>query len=793
MAGEIGEADIYTDFSKITIGSHTYNVKDAVARELASNAKCKVHAITESMVTVATDATKGVSPYNTSYGYTNITINDTNFEWVEGDLYIFIVDTKLVVASNNRNVRVRIGTSGTWIPVYLDSSIMAGSSYFTKASQRIFVYKKTYQTSIGALHMMSDSNTTYAYLVNTIAGDATSSPVVIDSAGYGARYSLIFPTTADRSKWSSLVKSSSTGTTKTAPTLTYYLQDPLYIYSANIAAGAKPVNALYQYYQEMDLRYTANTSNTYLVAYDRAFLWLKDYDEATKTFKADAAVGNIVSATKLGTKWGTSITKDIYLYWLGYTTATWYQLNPLMVDAPRVWKYTPGTGTLVPIVDKVFSGSYNDLTDKPTIPAKVSDLTNDSGYITGYTETDPTVPSWAKQPNKPTYTASEVGALPSTTVIPPTVTESTVSGWGFTKNTGTYSKPSGGIPKTDLTTAVQTSLDKADTALQEHQSLANYVQTTDSRLSDARTPKSHTHTKSQITDFPTIPTKLPNPQKLTINGTEYDGSSAVSLTIEGGNQNPKHNWQTPTVRSSSYATLTNGGFFIEGSHVHVQCEFTLGTSGAFVSKAANYIATGFPTPDYSVALSCYVAQKGGCDAMIFTTAGRLYLTPNIALASGDIVRVTGDYYIPSLEPTDTISVRIVNGGSNIDIDLTSLVQSMVNPYEMYTEDIEDIALVFSEQIEEDMTWVIVPGEVTTSNVPWFLIVVLSAAGGDSINYSWCSSTTLYPFIDENGFIKFTNGSNIYSLMSGGSSLVRSTEVINPSTQYSLSLDGGGPV
>ena len=54
--------------------------------------------------------------------------------------------------------------------------------------------------------------------------------------------------------------------------------------------------------------------------------------------------------------------------------------------------------------------------------------------LTSYTETDPTVPAWAKASAKPTYTASEVGALPDTTVIP---TESTVSGWGFTKNTGT--------------------------------------------------------------------------------------------------------------------------------------------------------------------------------------------------------------------------------------------------------------------------------------------------------------------------------------------------------------------
>lgn len=37
---------------------------------------------------------------------------------------------------------------------------------------------------------------------------------------------------------------------------------------------------------------------------------------------------------------------------------------------------------------------------------------------TGSEESDPTVPEWAKQPNKPIYTAHEVGALPDTTKIP---------------------------------------------------------------------------------------------------------------------------------------------------------------------------------------------------------------------------------------------------------------------------------------------------------------------------------------------------------------------------------------
>lgn len=94
--------------------------------------------------------------------------------------------------------------------------------------------------------------------------------------------------------------------------------------------------------------------------------------------------------------------------------------------------------------------------------------------------------------------------LSGTPNIPNQITETTVSEWGFTKNNGTYSKPTNGIPKTDLDASVQTSLGKADTALQlsaisdmetkthasqtyqvkgnyltEHQSLTNYYNKTE--------------------------------------------------------------------------------------------------------------------------------------------------------------------------------------------------------------------------------------------------------------------------------------------------------------------------
>ena len=78
-----------------------------------------------------------------------------------------------------------------------------------------------------------------------------------------------------------------------------------------------------------------------------------------------------------------------------------------------------------------FDGRYSSLTGKPTIPTKTSDLTNDSGF-------------------------------------------------------GTYSKPAGGIPKADLVEEVQTSLGKADSALQTHQSLAAYRKAAEQDVIDNR-------------------------------------------------------------------------------------------------------------------------------------------------------------------------------------------------------------------------------------------------------------------------------------------------------------------
>lgn len=83
---------------------------------------------------------------------------------------------------------------------------------------------------------------------------------------------------------------------------------------------------------------------------------------------------------------------------------------------------------------------------------------------------------------------------------------------------GKYSKPTGGIPKSDLASGVQTSLDKADTALQSHQTIktldttATTAQDTNASEAIAGSGKitlhkvSKTGSYNDLLDKPTIPT-----------------------------------------------------------------------------------------------------------------------------------------------------------------------------------------------------------------------------------------------------------------------------------------------
>ena len=68
------------------------------------------------------------------------------------------------------------------------------------------------------------------------------------------------------------------------------------------------------------------------------------------------------------------------------------------------------------------------------------------------------LPSWIKRNTKPSYTADDISTTGTTNQF---VTANEKNTWD-----GKYALPSGGVPKTDLASAVQTSLDKAESAVQ---------------------------------------------------------------------------------------------------------------------------------------------------------------------------------------------------------------------------------------------------------------------------------------------------------------------------------------
>lgn len=131
--------------------------------------------------------------------------------------------------------------------------------------------------------------------------------------------------------------------------------------------------------------------------------------------------------------------------------------------------FTKNLGTITEVKMNGTSKGTSGVVDLGNVQTPIADLaTIRSGASKGATAVQPADISEF-------LTVEDIAAVATTgryedlvnkPTIPSAVTESTVSGWGFTKNSGTYSKPSGGIPKTDLASAVQSSLSKADTALQ---------------------------------------------------------------------------------------------------------------------------------------------------------------------------------------------------------------------------------------------------------------------------------------------------------------------------------------
>lgn len=167
-------------------------------------------------------------------------------------------------------------------------------------------------------------------------------------------------------------------------------------------------------------------------------------------------------------------------------------------------------------------------------------------------ETDPTVPAWAKEPTKPTYTAVEVGADASGTA------EAKVS----VHNTAVDAHSDIRLLVQELTTRLNALADSDDDTLDQMSEIVTYIKSNKSLIDAITTQKvSVTDIIDNLTtnvankplsaaqgvvlkaliDGITIPETLPNPQKIIFTGAvtaEYDGSSQQTINIPTGGSDP---------------------------------------------------------------------------------------------------------------------------------------------------------------------------------------------------------------------------------------------------------------
>lgn len=112
------------------------------------------------------------------------------------------------------------------------------------------------------------------------------------------------------------------------------------------------------------------------------------------------------------------------------------------------------------------------------------------------TETDPTVPAWAKQPTKPAYTAAEVGALPDTYTPPNQTAQQVGADPAGTATTAVYQHNVDTAAHNDLRLALQglanrvnAALDSDDTTLDQMSEVVAYIKSNKTLIEAITTSK----------------------------------------------------------------------------------------------------------------------------------------------------------------------------------------------------------------------------------------------------------------------------------------------------------------
>ena len=478
------------DISQIQLrGGATYDIKDATARAAIPAA----YAASPSAGGPATVANA------IHYGVVDSTSTSTKFtaqisgitEYYDG-LTILLYNGKVTSASGYTININGLGAYGSYSNMALgNTSTPTAPTRDTTIFNINYAMLFVFCTNIGGQGTTGwigyrgyDANTnTIGYQIRT-----NSSSLPMTSVVY--RYRLLF-TSADRNHFVPANNSTSTNATSARTDC----QDPIdpfgrivyYGTTTSVAASSRPsASYLWQQYT-LTFGYSFQTSPNYeLTSWKPIYLKCAPQSNGSAIIDATTPFVQDLPSTEDG---------KIYIFLgVAYSTTSMeltleHPVYYYKDGAIRNWTNAVAGGSTVSASQTLSSGTEVGTVTvdgttttfyAPTPPAKTSDLTNDSGFITSSSlptktsdltndsgfissETDPTVPAWAKAASKPTYTASEVGALPSNTSIPSktsdltndsgfisTETDPTVPSWAKAASKPTYTASEvGALPSSE--------------------------------------------------------------------------------------------------------------------------------------------------------------------------------------------------------------------------------------------------------------------------------------------------------------------------------------------------------
>lgn len=341
------------------------------------------------------------------------------------------------------------------------------------------------------------------------------------------------------------------------------------------------------------------------------------------------------------TKTGTSGLTDTYTITFSDNTTTTFTLNNGAVPNLTIGTVTEGATAAATITGTTDAPVLNLVLPNANVPTRVSELENDAGYLTSYTETDPTVPAWAKAVTKPSYTATEVGALPSDTHIPSTTAELT--------------NDAGFITSAALPTKVSELTNDAG-YLTTHQDISGKADT--SALAAVATSGNY----EDLSNRPEIP-------EVPVQDVQVNGTSVVTDGVANIPQASTGRWGATKAATSGYIKSGNTANQCVSPWLQHESVFYGLSKVAGVDLASETVTLG-TYPDASKAA---IQQMLGVSDLIATAEPTLVASK--AYAIGDVFTANGKLYkaTAAIAANDTIVLQnegeTISGANAVEVKL----------------------------------------------------------------------------------------------------------------------------